>query len=324
MACFAGSDFSITLADDGSLYGFGQLGSGIYDMFIAFPFQIPNLPKITKVSCALHFTICIDEDGCAWTFGEDFNFIPNTTQNKIPQQIQDVPSAKNVSCGAFHALITTGYEDLWSMGKNNYGQLCLENKNSQSTPKKTSFSNISMTAAGYFHSLFQNFKGEIFGCGLSLDFNTSNEPQIEVCLLPNLSPNIVDFSCGFNFSLFLDSEGNVFSHGEQGFGNNASKGTLRQIPNIPPIQKISCVVCSNYLLDMEGYVWSFGLNNYEQLGHPRTIFQRFLGYGTSIDVPKKIPLLSNIQQISSGFGSHFFAKDNQNKIFALGKMMQDS
>ena len=37
MACFAGSDFSITLAGSNE---FGQLGSGIYDMFITFPFQI--------------------------------------------------------------------------------------------------------------------------------------------------------------------------------------------------------------------------------------------------------------------------------------------
>ena len=67
---------------------------------------------------------------------------------------------------------------------------------------------------------------------------------------------------------------------------------------------------SCYLIDLEGNLWSFGLNNFGQLGHGDT---------TNINTPKIITTLKDIQQISYGSsGKHFFAKNSQNQIFATG------
>ena len=67
---------------------------------------------------------------------------------------------------------------------------------------------------------------------------------------------------------------------------------------------------SCYLIDFEGNVWSFGYNDAGQLGHGDT---------TSINTPKIIPTLRDIQQISHGCcGRHFFAKNSQNQIFVTG------
>ena len=66
-----------------------------------------------------------------------------------------------------------------------------------------------------------------------------------------------------------------------------------------------------HLIDFEGNLWSFGYNDEGQLGHGDT---------THINAPKIVKTLKNIQQIAySSCGFHFFAKNSQNQIFAMGK-----
>ena len=114
---------------------------------------------------------------------------------------------------------------------------------------------------------------------------------------------------GSNSSLFLVSEGNVFStgnnyYGSLGLGHNKHQNILNKIPNIPPIKIISCVGESCYLIDFEGNLWTFGYNTFRQLGHGDWIISTF----------------KDIQQISYGSaGHHFLAKNSQNQIFVAGK-----
>ena len=135
----------------------------------------------------------------------------------------------------------------------------------RSKPQKTSFSTISKISAGYDYSLFQNAKGEIFACGNNINGECGlghfDSPQITPILIPNAPSNIVQFACGSSHSLFLDSEGNVFSvghnyNGQLGLGHNTKQNELNKIPNIPPIKIISCKESSSYLIDFEGNLWT--------------------------------------------------------------------
>ena len=328
MTCVSGEYHTITLSNNGTAHSFGrnsegQLGSG-HNNDVSIPTPIPNLPKINQISCGQHFTVCVDYEGFMWSFGQNNAGqlgTGNKTNFNFPQKILEIPPVQSVSCGLDHTLIITNDSNLWSCGANNYGQLCLGNKESQLKPQKTSFSNITKISAGYYNSLFQNDKGEIFACGYNAyggcGLGHFNSPQITPSLILNLPPNIVQFFSGVYNSLFLDTEGNVFSvgwnyHGSLGLGlgTNTHQNVLSKIPNIPPIRTISCVYPSCYLIDFEGNVWSFGLNNEGQLGH---------GDKTIKIVPKIIPTLKDIQQISHGScGYHFFAKNSQNQIFVTG------
>ena len=184
---------------------------------------------------------------------------------------------------------------------------------------KTSFSNITKISCGFYHSLFQNDKGEIFACGHNeygeCGLGHFNNPQITPSLILNVSPNIVQFVCASHHNLFLDSEGNVFSvgynyYGELGLGHNTNQNELNKISNIPPIKIISCVGPSSYLIDFEGNLWIFGRNDYGQLGYSDM---------TSINISKMMDTLKDIQQISYGAcGFHFIAKNSQNQIFITG------
>ena len=344
MSC--GFDHTITLSDDGTAHAFGrneygelglsesaslhsfgknaagQLGLG-HNNDISLPTPIPNLPKINMVSCGDYFTICVDYEGFMWSFGKNDNGqlgTGNTTNFNVPQKIEDIPPVLSVSCGSEHTLIISNDDNLWSFGNNDFGQLCNGNQKKQLKPQKTPFSNISKISAGYFHSLFQNDKGEIFACGNNQQGQCGlgyfdDYAQLAPSLIPNTPSNIVQFVCGYAHSLILDSEGNVFSFGdnyfgELGLGHRTNQNELSKIPNIPPIKIISCVFTSSYLIDFEGNLWSFGNGGFGQLGHGDT---------TNINAPIIINTLKDIQQISHGScGIHFFVKNSQNQIFVCG------
>ena len=322
MACACGYDHTITLSNDGTVYSFGrnfngELGLGHYNP-VSLPTPIPTLPKINQISCGVFFTVCVDYEGFIWSFGSNtFGQLGtgNKTEFNVPQKLEDIPPVLSVSCGNEHTLIITNDSNLWSCGRNLEGQLCHGDTKDRSKPQQTSFSNISKISTGYTHSLFQNNKGEIFACGKNEDglgqFNYAFAPS----LIHNTPPNIVHFVCGGKQNSFLDSEGNVFSVGNNrfgslGLGHKRNQNELNQIPNIPPIKVISCVGSSCYLIDFEGNLWTFGSNDYGQLGH---------GDKANKSIPEIINTVKDIQQISYGScGRHFLAKNSQNQIFATG------
>ena len=190
---------------------------------------------------------------------------------------------------------------------------------------------ITLSDDGTLHSFgFGSYGNNEFGqCGLG----HFDSPQIAPNLILNSPSNIVRFVCGDYHNLFLDSEGNVFSvgnnysgqlglgysrnqnesneYGQLGLGHNTDQNELSKIPNIPPIKIISCVSSSSYLIDFEGNLWSFGKNNSGQLGH---------GDKTNISTPKIINTVKDIQQMcyGSSCADHFFAKNSQNQIFVTG------
>ena len=260
--CASGSRHTICVSDDGIVYAFGcnesgQLGleQSCVHRRTAIPTQNPHLQKITQVSCGLDFTVCIDEEGSIWSFGDnDYgqlglgNYIEF---HRIPQKVENIPPVQSISCGYMHLLILCTDSNLWSVGNNTLGQLCLGETSSKSKPHQSPYSNISKISAGCEFSMFQNMDGEIYGCGDNefgqLGF-TNKRFQFDVILIPNHPLDILELCCGSYHSLLLDSLGIVYAagmikYGSLGHGHNDPKKKFKQwekIPNIPPIQKISC------------------------------------------------------------------------------------
>ena len=162
-----------------------------------------------------------------WSFGQN-NFgqlgTGNTKKCESPQKVLGIPLSQSISCGNAHTLILTNEETILSFGYNVFGQLCLGNDKNQVTLQQTPHSGIITISAGAFHSLFQKKKGEIYGWGsnalgeLGLGYNEMF--QLECAPIRDQPPNIIKFSCGFSHSLFLDTDGNVFSVGSNIHGSN--------------------------------------------------------------------------------------------------------
>ena len=163
----------------------------------------------------------------------------------------------------------------------------------------------------YFKTTTCDFN-ENGACGLG----HFNSPQITPSLIPNLPSNIVHFVCGYRQSLFLDCQGNVYSVGDNyfgqlGLGHNTHQNILNKIQNIPSIQIISCVRSSCYLIDFGGNFWSFGFNQFGQLGQVDKSHK---------NAPKMLSTLKDVQQISYGSsGSHFFVGTGDTQSVSIPK-----
>ena len=339
MACCTGYSHTVCLSDAGELYSFGRNDEGQLGLeypvrctasrshSVLRPTLLPNLPKIKMVSCGAFFTICVDEEGIIWSFGyNNFGQLGIGKQIEesfnIPQKVQLLSPVQTISCGHSHTIVITNDEDLWSFGFNDYAQLCLGNQVEQFEPQQTQFYNIKNISAGQYHSFFQDYKGDIYGCGLNLygqlGVGVELGPVVEPRLLEiQAANNILSFCCGRNFSLFLDCDGKVFSAGENTYGSlglgtfgEEHQNVFVQISTIPQIQSIACAGHSVFLIDFDGNVWSFGLNDHGQLG---------LEIKDSVNIPTKINSISNITEISCGTcSSHVLAKDSQGRIFVFG------
>ena len=96
----------------------------------------------------------------------------------------------------------------------------------------------------------------------------------------------------------LSNDGTLHSFGSSDLGqlglghNNDHVSLPTPIPNLPQISKISCGGFFTVCVDYEGFVWSFGFNNYGQLGTGNT---------TNFNVPQKLQDIPPVHSVSCGY-----------------------
>ena len=138
-------------------------------------------------------------------------------------------------------------------------------------------------------------------------------------LLPTVIPslkNIKSIALGDDLSVCLDYDGNVFTFGDNrkgqlGIGvdrNSLSHASTPQKVNLPFCKQVSCGFRFIICLSDDDTLYSFGHNNYGQLGLEDT-----LDYNS----PQKIPSLQDIEFIECG-AYHSFCKTFDNRIYSWG------
>ena len=220
----------------------------------------------------------------------------------------------------YQTIFITNNNSVYSCGYNDYGQLGLGNSGSGTdriTPELIKYFeadiavadggrgadsekiNIVKIACGQEHTIFLASDGKVYSCGLNnygqlgLGDNTDrdkpelvqnfiNESDTDIITYPEIF--ITDVSCGNNYTMFLASDGKVYSVGRNNDGqlglrnsgdeNNISTPQLVKYFNGSStysyteinIKKIACLSNSSAFLDINGYVYTVGKNHYGQLG----------------------------------------------------------
>ncbi|MCL2525948.1 MAG: DNRLRE domain-containing protein, partial [Coriobacteriia bacterium] len=138
----AGTQFTLGIRDDGTLWswginGFGQLGNGSTLQRLV-PTQVQSAhvsgSKWTHMSAAGRHAIAVRDDGSLWTWGSSLSGQlgqGDTLQRNTPVRITD-DAMKGVSTilptggnNAFHSVLARGDGSVWVWGDDNYGQLGL-------------------------------------------------------------------------------------------------------------------------------------------------------------------------------------------------------
>jgi alpha-tubulin suppressor-like RCC1 family protein len=286
--------------------------------------------KINKlqISAGFNHSLALDENGNVWSCGYNpyggLGLGDYSNRNIFTKT--NLGNIKQISGGKYYSLALDNNGNVWSCGFNRYGQLGLGNYVNKNIFTKTNLGNIKQISAGGNHSLALDNSGNVWSCGNNmsgqsgLGYNNDNTNVFKQ--IPNLT-NIKQISVGEEYSLALDNKGNVWScgdnpYGQLGLGNNNNSDVFTQT-KLRNVIQISAGGKHSLALDNNGNVWSCGFNGYGQLGLGNNDDNTNLFKQTSFvreEVARQLPL-TNIIQISAG-GYHSLALDNNGNIWSCG------
>ncbi|HLY74751.1 MAG TPA: RCC1 repeat-containing protein [Planctomycetota bacterium] len=310
----AGSDHSLALLADGSLWAwganeYGQLGNGSPGSLSSVAVQVP-LAGVVDFSASIYNSMAVLKDGSLWTWGENlFGELgvggPVPTSVSTPEKIGfpgGLPVAA-VSSGIRFDLALGVDGSVWGWGSNTNGQL-----GTPATPTPVyqptaipGISGVSQISAGNAHALALTSDGRVWAWGDNSSGQLGNGTTVSNPIpqpVPSLT-NVVAVCAGIYHSLALGSDGTVWAWGgtiaQSQWGTATPNGTTRPtlVPGLSAVQAIGAGTLYSVALRSDGTVWTWGANGVGVLGIP----------GNASALPVQIPSLTGIESISGGQNS---------------------
>ena len=318
------------ISDDYLVYVFGNIGRYISNNNHSNNTYIPRVVKglcdIKTIDCGNNHILCLDFNGSVFSFGANISgqlgigkSSNEFSRTYIPQKI-DIPPCKQIACGEEFSMCLTEEDSLYSFGSNICGQLGLgSHYDNHFFPQLIpDLHNVEYIVCGNNHSICKTYNNTYYGWGDNkngqlghIEYGTYNKP----IKCNNYPDDIISIKCGYEHTLLLTLEGNIYSLGDNYGGqlglndyNIKKTNTPILIRNVPEIRRIECGNYHCMCIDINGNLWVFGHDDYGHLG---------LGDTKRKFKPIKHPTLSNIIDISSK-GNSTFVKTSDHKIYAFG------
>jgi hypothetical protein len=253
MAVAAGGEFSLALKADGTVWGWGENWSGALGnappFFFATPTQIPGLSCVIAIGATKLSSFAVKSDGSLWSWGSNSwgelgNGAIITVPTRVPQQVLNLGSeVVEISGGMGHLLARRTDGTVWSWGYNSFGQTGDGTTTNRHTPAQVAgLANIVKLRAGQSHSLALQNDGVALGWGYNatgeLGRGHTTSPMFTpapVLTSSGLTP-VADIAAGSNHSVFLRSDGTVWTVGigvaETGYPTPTHLGTPRQVSRV--------------------------------------------------------------------------------------------
>jgi alpha-tubulin suppressor-like RCC1 family protein/sugar lactone lactonase YvrE len=275
-AVAAGSDFSLIVKTDGSLWAvgdnsFGELGDGTTAKRDA-PVQILAGGVLAAAAGGMH-SLILKTDGSLWAVGD--NSVGQlgdgtTTLQTVPEEILS-SGVQAVAAGNDFSLILKKDGSLWAMGNNGYGQLGDGTTTQQHAPKEIMSSGVQAVAAGYDFSLIVKKDGSLWAMGDNFfgqlgDGTTTQQNAPEEIL----SSGVQAVAAGNDFSLIVKTDGSLWAMGDN-YNSELGDGTTTQ-QNAPEkilssgVQAVAAGWNHSLILKTDGSLWAVGHNTYGELG----------------------------------------------------------
>lgn len=276
----AGSDHSLFLKNNGTAFAcgrgqFGQLGNGGF-ADLNSPTQV-TINNVTAISAGGNHSLFLKSDGTVWSCGYNFDgeLGDGTTTNKTtPVQVSGLSGIIAIAGGEKHSIFLKNDGTVWACGYNAYGQLGDGTLIKKTTPIQISgLTNIVAIGAGDMHSLFVKNDGTVLSCGSNnlgqCGDGTSMNNKITPVLVTGVS-GIVAVDGGYQYSMFLNSAGNVWAVGNNNSGAFANGTTISSIVPIQNllsnVKTISAGASHSMFLKTDGTLRTCGSNYRGQLG----------------------------------------------------------
>ncbi len=330
----------------------GELGNGATANSTT-PVQVSNLAGATAVSGGCYHSMATTSDGKAWAWGGNgYGQLGNgtTTRSTTPVQVSNLTGVSAVSASQYHSLALTSNGNIFAWGYNQYGQLGNGTTTNSTTPVQVtvpivtisspanggltnnSTPLLSYTAIGIgsqVSSVVIKVDGTVVSkvSGQNLDALSDGRHTVTVTATDGAGNTnsatsifrvetapIANLAAGYYHSLALNSAGQVFAWGGNGYGqlgNGTTTGSKTPVQVSSLTSTIFAIAVGEYhslALTSSGNVFAWGYNNYGQLGNGTT---------TNSTTPAQVSNLTGINSIAGG-SYHSLALNSNGNVFAWG------
>ena len=316
----AGTDHTAAIDIDGNLWtwgrnNFGQIGDGGETEIVMFPKPIMSETKFAQVSAGGSFTMALDREGNLWGWGKNVHGeIGNgtTTYNargEEPQQVKPGTKFARVAAGNAHTMAVDNDGSIWAWGMNYTGELGDGTKTDRNVPVKIN-AKIDPASAVFDKSqekdtsiavksnvyILKNIKNENYTLKANTDFSIDANGNVTLKKEYLKTLEARDYMVIFEFS---GGDGAILDLTVKNAPLPADDGTYPQI---------SAGVGHSMAFDGEGRLWSWGYNEYGQLGD---------GTNTHRSKPTQIASKTKFAQVSAG-GWHTVAIAEDGNLWTWG------
>lgn len=315
MVISANVSHSMALATDGTVWTWGEnragtLGDGTSEDRYR-PLAVPNLGDVTTVTAGYYHAHAVTRTGRVLNWGSnafgqlgdgtsETRFIPVEAE-LAPDLPLTPPPAIQVAAGYDFALALTQTGQVWSWGGNEKGQLGDGTGVARLSPVSiVGLEGVVAVDAGFSHAVALDGSGQVWNWGrnhLNQLGQGNRENRFSPVQVPGL-PHIIAVAAGANHTLALSTNGEVWawgdlSNGQAGVDGETSRTTPVRVAGLPE-QVVAIDAGAEYgaVLTQAGEVWTWGGNNYGQLGH---------GNFTDTPTPTRVTGLPTSIAIASGY-----------------------
>jgi alpha-tubulin suppressor-like RCC1 family protein len=215
----------------------GALGDGTGNMRI-YPTRVVDLRNVVALAAGHMASYALRRDGAVFAWGQGIigDGQSNGPLRLSPVPVGGLPAVAAITAGNSHALALLPNGKVWAWGNNGVGQL---------------------------------------GDG-------TQEDRLTPVAVPGLT-NVVAIAAGGSYSIALRSNGTVYGWGNNLYGvlgPGLTGGTSLEPRRIEGLTKIKAISTSSSALhvlavDLWNRLWSWGANEYGQLGDGQTAYRRF-------------------------------------------------
>lgn len=287
----AGTNFSLAIKDDGSLWSwganfFGQLGNGVNGIGSTFnvtiPTQVGSSTNWEQISAGSYHSLAIKNDGTLWGWGSNnSNSLGIGTGNQIiintPTQIGSDNNWQKISAGEYNNLAIKNDGTLWAWGSNAFGEVGNGTVNViVSSPIQIGSETDWLSVhAGYNYSLAIKNDGTLWVWGITSGQFGNNSPGSSVPIQFGSDNDWASIAGGVNFILGIKNNGTLYGWGSNDFGQlgngtNTSNLLPQQIGSDNDWSKIyTGSFFAGYTvmaIKNNGTLWGWGNNGNGQVG----------------------------------------------------------
>ena len=234
--------------------------------------------------------LAVRADGTLWTWGFNGNGqlgTGDTANRSSPVQI-GTSSWIAVAAGYAHSLAIRKDNTLWAWGYNGTGQLGTNNQTQYNSPVQiTTYASWKLISAGYDHSIGYATSALVAlpsvyawggNTGRQLGDGTSVAKSSPVYLAASgiFTSTMLSISAGQSYSMYVNGAGKLFAnglnqYGQLGFGNTTVYySSPVQIGASTSWAKVFAGLTHTAAIDTSNNLWTWGVNNYGQLGQNST------------------------------------------------------